>query len=78
MKLNEKEYNEFKAEEIKNFEEMIKLKTLKDKLLEEGFTSTHEFFGNYEILERGNERLLYDTETKTVYLKYLFKEELKK
>jgi len=29
-KLNEKEYNEFKAEEIKNLEEMTKLKTIED------------------------------------------------
>ena len=52
----------------------MKIKTLKDKLLEEGFVSTHQYFGNYEILARGNERLLFDIETKTIYYKYLFKE----
>jgi len=52
----------------------MKIKTLKDKLLEEGFVSTHQYFGKYEILARGNERLLYDTETKTIYHKYLYKE----
>ena len=56
----------------------MKIKTLKDKLFEEGFVSTQQYFGDYEILARNNERLLYDTETKTIYYKYLFKEEVEK